>query len=294
MPPILWSISNHIDKYLYDRYYRDSLPGTLMLLTAGIGACIAFVIGIFHPAVFALPARSIVLLLLAGVLNFAYIFPYIYALMQDEASRVVPLFQIAPIVSYVLGWVLLHEQLTTKQLVAGAVIVIAAIAINLDLDDKFRFKKSVFWLMVLAAALFATEGFLFKYGTTDHSFWTGAFYQYVGLALTGLVVAIVSRKFRENFWLVFRANKQIILTVSLLNEALAIGAFMLYNYAVLLAPLALVALVSNTQPFFVIAFGIILTRFFPKLGKESIAKRHIAQKVLCTTVIFAGTYLLLR
>jgi hypothetical protein len=121
---------------------------------------------------------------------------------------------------------------------------------------------------VLAGALFATEGFLFKYGTTDHSFWTGAFYQYAGLALTGLVVAVASRKFRENFWLVFRANKKIILTVSLLNQALAIGAFMLYNYAVLLAPLALVALVSNTQPFFVIAFGILLTVFFPKLGQK--------------------------
>jgi drug/metabolite transporter (DMT)-like permease len=265
-----------------------------MLLTAGIGACIAVVIGVFHPAVFALSARSVMLLLLAGVLNFAYIFPYIYALMQDEASRVVPLFQVAPIFSYLLGWILLHERLTDKQLIAGVVIVIAAIAMNLDLDNRLRFKKSVFWLMVLAAALFATEGFLFKYGTTDHSFWTGAFYQYAGLALTGLAVATVSRKFRENFWLVFRANKQTILTLSLLNEAISIGAFMLYNYAVLLAPLALVALVSNTQPFFVIAFGIILTIYFPQLGKETIARRHLVQKIVCTAVIFTGTYLLLR
>lgn len=294
LPPILWSVNNHVDKYLYNRYYKDSLPGTLMLFTAIIGALIALVIGICHPAVFLLPIRSIILLLLAGALSFAYIFPYIYALMRDEASRVVPLFQIAPIVSYLLGWILLHEQLSAKQLVAGIIIVFAAIAMNLDLDNQFRFKRSVFWLMVLAASLFATEGFLFKYGTANRSFWTGAFYQYSGLALTGLVVAIVSRKFRQNFWILFRANKQMIFTVSLLNEAISISAFMLYNYAVLLAPLALVALVSNTQPFFVIAFGIILTLFFPKLGKESITKRHLIQKIICTAVIFTGTYILLR
>lgn len=294
LPPVLWSISNHIDKYLYDRYYKNSLPGTLMLLTAAISSLIALVIGLVHPAALSLPARSIVLLLIAGVISFVYIFPYIYALMQDEASRVVPLFQIAPIVSYILGWVFLHEHLDLKQVLGGAIIVVAAIAMNLDLDDRFRFKKSVFWLMALSATIFATEGLLFKDASTGYGFWSGAFYQYGGLAVAGLIVALASHKFRENFLLVFRANKQAILTVSLVNEAISIGAFMSYNYATLLAPLALVALISNTQPFFVIVFGIVLTIFFPKLGKESITKRHLAQKIICAVVIFSGTYLLLR
>jgi drug/metabolite transporter (DMT)-like permease len=292
--PVLWSVSNHIDKYLYERFYRKSLPGSLMLLTAIVSAFIAVTIAVVKPGVFTLPARSVVVLLIAGLLNFVYIFPYIYALLRDEASRVVPLFQIAPIFSYLLGWSILHEQLTTAQLLGGAVVIIAAIAINLDLDAGFRFKKSVFLLMTLAAALFATEGLLFKYGTAGFGFWDGAFYQYAGLALTGLIVAICSKTFRDNFKMIFLANKRVILTVSLLNEAFAIGAFMAYNYAVLIAPLALVALVSNTQPFFVIAFGIIITLYFPKLGKETLTRRHLAQKIACTAVIFGGTYLLLR
>lgn len=264
-----------------------------MLLTAAIGGVIALFVGILHPGVLSLPVKSVTLLLIAGMLNFVYIFPYIYALMQDEASRVIPLFQVAPIVSYGLGWAFLGEHLEAKQLIAGTIIIIAAIAMNLDLDDHFRFKKTVFWLMVLSATLFATEGFLFKYAATGYGFWTGAFYQYGGLALAGLVVATVSRTFRENFLLVFRANKQAILTISLLNEIMSIGAFMSYNYATLLAPLVLVSLVSNTQPFFVIAFGIVLTVFFPRFGKETIMKRHLAQKILCAVVIFAGTYVLL-
>ncbi len=293
IPPILWSISNHIDKYLYERYYRKSLPGSLMLLTAAISFFIALGVGLFRHSVFALPTRSILVLLVAGVLNFAYIFPYIYALLQDEASRVVPLFQMAPVFSYLLAWLFLHEHLTSVQLVAGVIITLAAIAINLDLDNRFRLKKTVFWLMMLAAVGFAAEGFLFKYGATNYGFWDGVFYQYSGMALAGLVVAIISKRFRDNFMMVFRANVHSILTISLLNEAITIAAFMTYNYATLLAPLALVTLASiNTQPFFVILFGIILTVFFPALGKETITRRHLAQKIACVAIIFLGSYLL--
>src|SRR6185437_9971679 len=165
----------------------------------------------------------ILVLLAAGVLNFAYIFPYIYALLRDEASRVVPLFQMAPVFSYLLAWLFLHEQLTSIQLVAGVIITLAAVAINLDMDNRFRLKKTVFWLMMLAAGGFAAEGFLFKYGATNYGFWDGVFYQYSGMALAGLAVALASKKFRDNFVRVFRANTRSILTISLFNEALSIG-----------------------------------------------------------------------
>jgi drug/metabolite transporter (DMT)-like permease len=215
--------------------------------------------------------------------------------MRDEASRVVPLFQMAPVFSYALAWVFLHEQLTQTQGIAAVVIIIASIAINLDLDNQLRFKKTVFWLMMLAAGLFATEGFLFKYGATNYDFWDGVFYQYAGMALAGLGVALASKKFRDNFAKVFRANTRSILTISLFNEVLAIGAFMTYNYATLLAPLTLVTIASiNTQPFFVILFGIILTLFFPKLGKETIGRKHLVQKIICIAVVFLGSYVLVR
>ena len=36
--PVLWAASTHIDKFLVDRYFRDSDTAVLMIFTALIGA----------------------------------------------------------------------------------------------------------------------------------------------------------------------------------------------------------------------------------------------------------------
>jgi drug/metabolite transporter (DMT)-like permease len=291
---LLWSINNHLDKYLYERYYRDSIPGALMFLSAGLGGLFALVILVVHPVALTVPLPRVALLLLAGVLDFCYIFPYIHALMRDEASRVAPLFQVGPIFSFILAWVFLHEHLSVHELLAAITLIGGAFAINLDLDNGLRFKKDVFGLMLVATGLFSLETFLFKYGALHVGFWSGAFYQYLGACLSGLVLAIISRKYRQAFLGIIRANHRSVFTLSLTAEVLSTTARVSLNYASLLAPLALVTSVANTQPFFVIAIGILLTIFAPKFGKESITGRHLVQKLACSVIIFIGTYALVH
>ena len=100
--------------------------------------------------------------------------------------------------------------------------------------------------------------------------------------------------YRHDFMHLARYNGRRVFPLSFLNEGLNVLARVCFNYASLLAPLALVTLVNGFQPFFIICIGIILTLFIPKWGEKSLLRKHLAQKFLAVIVIFAGTYLLLH
>ena len=48
--PVFWAVSTHIDKYLVDRYFRDSDTAVLMLFTAFLGVALLPLIWLFDPA----------------------------------------------------------------------------------------------------------------------------------------------------------------------------------------------------------------------------------------------------
>ena len=65
------------------------------------------------------------------------------------------------------------------------------------------------------------------------------------------------------------------------------------NYALLLAPVALVFVVNEGfQPFFVLFIGLILAIFFSSISEEEINKKILIQKLLAIIVMFIGTYLI--
>lgn len=290
--PLLWSVNNHLDKYLIEKFYRHVRPGTLMIFTAIVSAVFCACIWLFKHDAVDISIKSAVIVMIAGLIYFTAVFPYIFALMKDETSRVVPLFQMQPIYSYFLALLFLHERLTINQIAAGLVILAGAIIITLDLDDRFRLKKSVLGLMLFSTALFSIEGFLFKFVGRDAGFWPTAFYQYLGTAIGGLILFTGFKGFRQDFLAIFKQNGKQVFPLSFINESLNIVARACFNYATLLAPLALVTLVNGFQPFFVIGLGIIATLFIPIANKESLLKKHLAQKLVSVIIIFAGTYLL--
>jgi hypothetical protein len=60
----------------------------------------------------------------------------------------------------------------------------------------------------------------------------------------------------------------------------------------LLAPIAIVSVVSSTQPLFLFIFGALITIFLPAIAQEDVSKPVITQKVIAALVIFLGGYLL--
>ncbi len=291
--PALWAITNYIDKHLISRYFKGDGIGALVIFSSLIGILVLPFILIIHPAVFAVKPVFALLIVVNGFLYVLGLLPYYHALKEDEVSIVVPLFQTIPVFSYILALVVLREVLTGIQIFASLLIIAGAVALSLDLDKgKPELKQKVFWLMLLASFLVALNGLVFKFVAIKEGFWTTSFWEYIGFAILSVILLVFIGSYRRQFLSVIKLNRVPVLTWNTINETLNIIAKIIMNLATLLAPLALAWVINGFQPFFVLIFGIIITLFFPYLAKESLAKKHIAQRLVAIMIMFIGVYLL--
>lgn len=100
------------------------------------------------------------------------------------------------------------------------------------------------------------------------------------------------KKYRQGFIKVIKKHKISVIGLNMVNEIIDVVAKMAMNFAILLAPLALVWITNGFQPLFALLYGIILTLFFPKIIKENISKKTILQKLIFIVIIIIGGYLL--
>lgn len=293
IPPALWSVTNHIDKYLLGKYFKGGGVGALMVFSSLIGLLLLPIIAVWHPEVLTFSKTSI-LIAVNGFLYILAVLPYFYALQKDEASIAVPLFQLIPVFSYVLAYFVLGETLTNNQLMGGLLIVLGAIGMTLDLNDgkRIKFKKEVFWLMMLSSLIFALNFLFFKFFAIQSSFWFTSFWEYVGFAVFAFLLMVFVKPYRKEFVSVMSKNRVAVLSLNGVNEIINIIAKVSFNFASLLTPITLTWIVNGFQPLFVFGYGVILTLFFPKISKESLLKKHLAQKIISIAIMFAGTYLL--
>jgi uncharacterized membrane protein len=291
--PFFWAITNHIDKYLINRYFKSGGVGALMIFSAIIGVVLLPIIYLIEPDVIHLKTSFAIFMILNGILYVVGLLPYFYALAEDEASIIVPLFQLIPFFGYLLALVVLNENLTLLQIFASLLVISGAILISLDLTkEKNKFKAKVFWLMVLSSFLVALNGLIFKFIALKENFWITSFWEYVGFSVAGIILLTFIKSYRNQFLFILKNNKIAVLSINGTNEILNIIAKMVMNFATILAPLALVWVINGFQPFFVFILGIILTIFSPTLGKESVLKKHLVQKFTAIVIMFIGVYFL--
>jgi uncharacterized membrane protein len=294
LPPALWSVTNHIDKYLLGKYIKGGGVGALMIFSAMIGFFILPIIYIFNPAVLGIGITRALLITINGAFYILAALPYFYALQKDEASVVVPLYQLIPVISYALAYLVLGETLNSLQIIGGMFIVLGAIGITLELSkgEKIKIKSQVFWLMLLSSFLFSINFTFFKYFALDLDFWTTSFWEYSGFAISAVLMGVLVKSYRKEFLNLMKNNKIPILGLNGFNETVNIVAKLSFNFASLLAPVTLIWVVNGFQPLFVFVYGVLLTLFFPHISKESVSKRHLLQKITAIILMFFGSFLL--
>lgn len=292
LPPALWGIINHFDKYLLSKYFKGGGVGALMIFSSIIGLILLPFIILFHPEVLKTFNPIYLLISLNGFFYLLATLPYFYALQKDEASVTVPLLQMVPVFSFFLSYFVLKETLNITQIIGGITIIIGAVLISLDLNHhkKIKFKKEVFFLMALSSLLFAINFLFFKYFAINVNFWVASFWEYIGFAFFALLLFVFIKPYRNQFFHVIKLNKVSVLSLNGVNEFVNIIAKALFNFVSLLAPLTLIWIVNGFQTFFVFIYGIILTLFFPKISQENITKKILFQKILAILVMFLGAF----
>ncbi len=291
--PLLYAVTNHIDKYILEKYFKAGEVGAVVLFSALFSVIALPVVYFIEPNVFSAGWTNIAMLTVSGCLTIFCLILYLNALRDDETSMVVPFYQTIPIFGYILGYFLLGETLGPKELCAGLLILLGTTIISLDFrGGAIRFKKRVALLMTLSSLIFAIIGVVFKMVAVKEGFWLAAFWAIVGNVIIGMVLFVGVKSYRRQFLAIFKINSATVLTTVSLNELIFVAADGVTSYAMLLAPIALVMTINSFQPIFVFLIGIILTLFFPHLGKESMTRNDLAQKAVAIGIIAVGTCLL--
>lgn len=285
IPPVLNAIDSLGEKFLSEKHIEN--PIVIILNEGWIYAIFAIGIALFRHIAWLSLAQTIPLIL-SGMVFVFYLIPYFKALQNEDSSRVIPLFQFIPLFVLFFSFLFLHETILRNQLIGFAITFIGAFLLTLKKGESKIFKpRKALWYMILASLLYSMAPILFKFIVIQTDFWTAFFYQALGGGLGALVLLCIP-SYRKNwvkegmhipFW-----------TWGLMstNQTLAIFAEMSSSFAFSLAPVAMVSVITGTQSFFVLVFGIILSVKFPHILSEDISKNTLIIKIISIILIFLG------
>ena len=290
--PVLWALSTHIDKYLVERYFKQGSVAVLMVFTAIIGALALPFIWLFQPGVVSLDPQSMAVIAVSGILYMGAIYFYLEALQAEEASTVAPFFQAAGIYGLILGYFVLGENLSILQIIGVLLIIAGSVLLSLRLGQgASRIKTRLVILMLTCALAIALSTLIFKFFAVRDEFWTTTFWNFAGQAIFGVILMLIAAN-RRQFIKMMRANTGAVLSVNGANELINLGGNLGMRYTLLFAPLGIVQAISSTTPFFVLFFGVVLSLFFPSLGREEISLAGLVQKIIAITLVVAGVLLI--
>lgn len=294
LPPLLWAVTNYVDKYLIEKHFKKSHGATLMLLVVSTGLILLPFVYFFSNANFSLSAIHILIIFGSSLLSIISWILYARALSGDNVSVVVPLFQLMPLFSYILGLIFLDEHLGIIQIIGSLIIIFGSILISLELSEKkIKLKKGVILPMIATTILSSVNVLIIKYLMIENSFWSINFWNYFFLGLIGITLLLTVKSWREEISTAFKSDLIGVGGISFSNELLDFGATMLYRYAMLLAPMALVSVLSNGfQPVFTLILGVSLSLVLPKFTHEKFSKVDLIQRTIAILIIFAGTFLI--
>lgn len=284
--PILHALANIFDNYFMNRLVQK--PMVLAFLAMLIDA-------LFLPLVFVFqrpelpPARLIPYFVLLGLTNVGYLYPYYKALQGDDTSVVAALFSLGKVFVPFLAFLMVREVLSVHQYIGFFIIIFSSAALSLNNHDgKLRLNSS-FWYMALCTLILAFEAVIYKYVVTNVSWSTGFTWGTVFSLLLILPVFLFRKRRREfstqlpSVW----KNLHLFVGESFLTFAgSAAGVF-----AVSLAPVTLIEGIDSFQPFFVLLYALLFTKFFPKVFKEKISVHAIIKKILLFAIMILGIIL---
>jgi len=217
----------------------------------------------------------------------------LFALEIENVSSVVPWFLAVPVFGYILGDIFLGETLTFNQIVGSIIIFLGLILISINFSgEKKNLNVKLMFYMLFACLIIAISGIIFKYVTVENNFWISSFWEYLGLGITGLFIYLFIPKHRAEFIEMNRTGGRKIFLVNVVSELMSISGNLLTNFALLLAPVTMVFLVSSFQPAIVLILTILGTKFFPNIAKENLTKHILLPKIIAIVIMVFGSVIL--
>ena len=287
--PLLYAITNHIDKVMLESYFNEHGVVTLILFSSLLSAVGLPILFLIDPTALEVRLGSIAQMFVVGALNLLVLWAYLMALKDDEATVVIIYYALVPVFGGVFGYLFLGESLETKQLLAMAIVIIGTSLVSFEIGNgqKAAFRSNTVVFMLIATVAWASEATIFKNVALEESVWSSVFWEHVALVVFGITIVIFAPSHRARFLSVWTKNSGKVLALNGANEALYMIGNVTVSYAMLLAPIAVILLAQSFQPIFVFLLGVILTVFFPSVFSEKLGSASVLQKV--TAILISGT-----
>ena len=114
----------------------------------------------------------------------------------------------------------------------------------------------------------------------------------LGGGIGGIIFYILFPAIRISFYESIRTIRKAAFGVIFLNEGIFVLAKSLTYYAYSIGPTALVSIVGNSQAFFGILYGGMLSLIAPHIFQENVTIKALAQKIIFAIILFIGAWLI--
>jgi uncharacterized membrane protein len=291
--PFLYATTNHIDKILLEKYFKDGGVETLMMFSAILSIVMLPIVYLIDPTVLTIETCNMMWMIVVGALNLVLLWCYLQAMSEEEPTVVIMFYQLTPVCGLILGHFVLDEMITTTQFIAMALILAGAsiMTVAIDTSGNFKIDKRTIGYMIVASLCWAGESTLFKKVGLEENVWRSLFWENLSMAGFGILIFLLVPKLRRKFMVTFRENSQRILTLNVTNELLYMAGNAAASLMVMKILVAINLLMNSFQPFFVLVLGLAINRYWPGLSTEATTGRFY-QKAAAIAITGLGVYLI--
>lgn len=287
LSPAFFGITNFIDKFLLEKH---EISPIVLTVYGGVFAFVVSLLILILTGLYPIDTKSLLIIVVSGILTTLYLPPYLKALTLDETSRVVPLYQFYPIFVLLFGFFLFQEVFTVKQYSGSFLIILGGVFLSAErIEGKLFRLRPAFWYMMLSCVIFSIAQVMYKFGLMNVPFINTLPYEGFGIAIGAILILFYKQNFHEFKRESIRFSKNVYVAMGI-NESFYLLARYTGYFAISMISVGLVSVLSGFQPLFVLIYGIILSLWFPHVIKEVISKEAVGLKVSAIALMILGLY----
>jgi len=268
----LWGAGNVIEKLISKNIKEILSFGVLLGFTETLLLLTYFLFPITLPSI-----SLLFLLFFAGSMRIIAFLPYVKALVKEEVTRLVPIWNTAPVFTFIMSYFLLSESFPPN-FIAGFLLLFLG-SMMLSIKKKITFKDG-FYLMLLSTILYSIQIIILKYSSFSLELPSIIFWTAVGTFITTVLILFLSKKRKR----IMDDLKSIPLKLVSPFAFFSLTALVLFVYAVWLGNSAIVTVLGGFQAVFLLVLGII---FKKQLG-EFVDRKTILQKAAAIILMILG------
>ena len=281
----LFSVSDLIDKFLCSKKFKSvyAFSATNLLLSSVFMIGLSFFIGFSGVS-----GWPLFLILLTGPIYFFMWILLWKALVSNEASRAIAVYNTMPIFNALLAAFFLNETISGSNWLAIILIAIGAVICTWEKKNNEGFDSSYF-LVVLAAFLASIGNVISKFVIFEIEPLTAYFLSYLG-SLPFYLFLLAKREIRLEVKNSLK-NRKVLVSLFVRN-LIAFIAICFFYLAIAKGPISLLMAVNGIGPLFVFIYATLASLFLPKYIKEELDSSTLLQKSLAIILIVIGVILI--